>query len=391
MNTDLPLDALTTIFIFLIGLPAVLLQTLAPELREIVRKRRTQLVLITILPIFISGVIVFSGLGFIYWASKTNLLASSPHLLLRLWLENDGKLLWMSILIILVFISGFAALILTDIWRREAIIKILQNEAAKKLAANGRLVQAKLENLIQLGKQSEAGKDKDLVLKALADLTEGVQKHAKYEGRQLEVLILGLEDILLLGPQKGSSENFRTAADLLSEVVILTTKAPSKEDLKLAVRTISILARTSLRHQPSHIQMKFVDALDLLNAGEDSAATWMSQALFEIGSHAAEVKQVLVAMAALSKLDSLAKRQAYIEGEVAFDYLSLIAHLWSKGETARRYVTKMLSEAQPYFRPALLEALQAAQVHCEQTAKFKTSDFLSKLRHEWRGAEAGKT
>lgn len=388
MNVELPLDALTTIFIFLIGLPAVLLQTLAPELREIVRKRRKLLVAVTILPIIISALIVLVGIALTF---KPDFWGVRPDFILPLRLPEQLNLLWVIILILLVFIAGMAALFLTDIWRREAIIAKLQKSAAKNLAASGRLVQSKLESLIQLGKQSEAGKDKDLVLRALAELAEAVQTHSRYEGRQLDVLVLGLEDILLLGPQKGSSENFRTAADLLSDVVISATRVSSSEDLKFAVRTISVLARTSMRRQPSHIQMKFVDALDLLNAGENSAATWMSQALFEIGSRATETNQVLIAMAALSKLDSLAKRQTSLEGEVAFDYLSLIAHVWYKGETAQRYAAKMLHEAQPLFRPSLREALKAAQAHCEQTAKFRTSDRLMKLARGWQKEEAKKS
>jgi hypothetical protein len=125
--------------------------------------------------------------------------------------------------------------------------------------------------------------------------------------------------------------------------------------------------------------MRFVDALDLLNAGKN-AATWMSEALFEIGSQAAKENQMLVAMAALSKLDALGRRLPSLEGEVAYDYLGLIAHVWVKGETARGYATKMLAEARPLFVPPLLEAMQAAQTHCLQTAKFETSDHLAALR-----------
>jgi hypothetical protein len=374
----IPLDALTTIFIFLIGLPALLLQTLAPELLEIVRKRRTQLAFFTIFPIAFAGAVVIAGVWFSKWCTEQRLTESGRYPFLKRLLEGEGELLWVLILLLLVIISGMTAIFLTHQWRREAVIQSLENRATRSLSRRARLVETQLTSLIQLGKQSAAGKDKDLVLQALASLVSAVQAHERYEGRQLEVIILGLEDILLLGPQKGSSENFRTSADLLSELVISATKPRYSEDLRLAVRAISALARTSLPHQPSHIQMRFVDALDLLNAGKN-AATWMSEALFEIGSHAAKENQILVAMAALSKLDALGRRLPRLEGEVAYDYLGLIAHLWVKGETARGYVTKMLDEARHLFVPPLLEAMRAAQAHCLLTAKFETSDHLAAL------------
>ncbi len=378
INVKIPLDALTTIFIFLIGLPALLLQTLAPELREIVRKRRLQLAVFTTLPIGVAGVTVALGVWFSQWCVDKKLVETGKYPLLRTLLQEDGQLLWIWVLLFLVFISGLSAMALTDKWRREMVIEALQEEALGVLRRHGRLLESQVKNLIQLGKQSEAGKDKDLVLQALAQLAQAVQAHARYEGRQLEALILGLEDVLLLGRQKGSSEIFRTAADLLSEVVIFATKARYSSDLGWAVRTISALARTSFPSQPAHIQRRFVDALDLLSADKD-AATWMSEALFEIGSHAVTENQMLVVMAALSKLDALAKRLPRLEGEVAYDYLGLIAHLWVRGETARRYVAKMLEEAAGLFALPLQEVIQEAQAHCMQTAKFETADHLAVL------------
>src|SRR5262245_41334238 len=178
MNTaTIPLDALTTIFIFLIGLPALLLQTLAPELLEIVRKRRAQLAFFTILPIAVAGVVVMAGVWFSKWCMERRLTESGRHRFLKWLLQETGELLWVFILLLLVFISGMAAIFLTHRWRREAVIQSLQNRAARGLARRGRLVEAQLTSLIQLGKQSAAGKDKDLVLQALALLAQAVQAH----------------------------------------------------------------------------------------------------------------------------------------------------------------------------------------------------------------------
>ncbi len=387
---SIPLDAITTIFIFLIGLPALLLQSLAPELRKVVRRRRWQLISFTMLPVFFAGIVVAVGIGLAHMGEKHKAFPSFPTSFLSKVLKYEGQLLWIFILTVLVIIAGALAIVLSEQWRRDAVIRKLRKRAAKGLARWGRPIEEELMSLIQLGRHSHPGRNKELVLQALAELASAVQSCKRYDGRQLEVLIKGLEDVLILGHlHVGSIENFRTAADLLSEIVIPAARARHSEDLKLAVQAISVLARTALIFEMSHLPMKFLEALELLYIGDHAAGTWMSQALFEIGSQAVEEDQPLVAMAALSKLDGLAQRQARIEGELAHDYLSLVAHVWKHGETARRYVTRMLKETSHGFTLALPEALQAAQAHCEQTAKFVTSDHLLELMQGTREVENG--
>jgi hypothetical protein len=134
-----------------------------------------------------------------------------------------------------------------------------------------------------------------------------------------------------------------------------------------------------LRYEPSHIQPKFIEALALANEVQRDAANWMSQALFEIGSKAAERQQILVAMAALSKLESLAMQHRPITGELAADFVGLLAHFWVAGETAKSYVLPILADAKIFFSQPLAEAIQSAQDHCKQTAKFKTADHLFEM------------
>jgi hypothetical protein len=192
-------------------------------------------------------------------------------------------------------------------------------------------------------------------------------------------VIIGLEEILVLGAQIGSPQNFHTAADLLSDMIISACNKANSYDLKLAIQAVSMLGRASLRHEPSHIQPKFVEALTLANEEQMADATWMSQALFEIGSEAAEHNQILVAMSALSKLESLATRHRPLTGELAADFIGLLAHFWARGETAKNYVIPILADATIFFSQPLPEAIHSAQVHCKQTAKFKTADHLFEM------------
>ncbi len=382
---SIPLDAITTIFIFLIGLPALLLQSLAPELRKVIRQRRWQLISYTILPILLSGALVSVGIAISHAGEKLKALPESDHLLLHKILQYDGQLLWIFILTSLVLISGVLAILLSEQWRRDYIITRLRKRAGKTIPRLGRPAEEELKGLIQLGRHSDPGRNKELVLQALAELALATQSRTQYNGQQLEVLIKGLEDVLIFSHRHlGSLENFGTVADMLSDIVIRAARARHSEDLKLAVQAISVLTRTVLVFEHSPLPMKFLEALELLYFGNHAATTLMSQVLFEIGSKAIEEEQALVAMAALSKLDGLAQRQPRIEGELAHDYLSLVAHFYAHGETAQRYAMKILSSASNFFTLELREAIHAAQAHCAQTAKFVTSDHLLAMRANLR-------
>lgn len=395
----LPLDAITTIFIFLIGVPALLLQQLAPELRKIVRRRTLQLVISTALPIFIAGALVSFGMWLEHVEARNNAAreraaqslpeAETPPLTewrgpLKFVMQYEGQLLWVFILTTLVLISGATAVVLSDRWRREVIVKQLQNRAGRRIRKSGRLIEPELRELIQLGKHSDSGSNKELVLEALSELAVAVQRHPHYDGRQLELLIMGLGEVLSLGRGSGSAENYRTVADVLSQIVIEAGRAKHADDLRITVHSISVLACMCLKLDIPHLPMKFVEALELLPSKENQAVTAMSQTLFEIGSHAVEYDHTLMAMSALSKLDGLAQRQPKVEGELAHDYLSLAAHFWHHGETAQHYVGRMLSGVSHAFTLELPEAILAARAHCEQTAKFSTADYLLAMLHSLR-------
>lgn len=395
----LPLDAITTIFIFLIGVPALLLQQLAPELRKIVRRRKLQLILYTVLPIFIAGTIVTFGMWLEHVETKNKAarenteqqLQEAENLPLAEWrgplkfiMQYEGQMLWVFILTTLVLISGATAVVLSDRWRREVIVKQMQNRAGRRIRKSGRLIETELRELIQLGKHSDSGSNKELVLETLSELAVAVQKHRNYDGRQLELLIMGLGEVLSLSRGSGSTENYRTVADVLSQIVIEAGRAKHADDLRITVHSISVLACMCLKLDIPHLPMKFVEALELLPSNGNQAVTAMSQTLFEIGSHAVEYNHTLMAMAALSKLDGLAQRQTKVEGELAHDYLSLAAHFWHHGETARDYVARMLTGVAHVFTQELPDAILAARAHCEQTAKFSTADYLLTMFHSLR-------
>ncbi len=379
---SIPFDAIVSFLIFLIGLPAILLQTLPSEIRKVVLKQHGRLIFYTFIPFAVAISVVSTGIGLSIFS--TQIASAYPQMsqLLTMITAHDGNLLWTIVIITLLMIAGVAAAFFIRKLGREAVITQLAGSAAKGVSRQGRPIESKLKTLIQLGKQSQSGQDKGLALEALTSLAEKTQIRDDYNGAQLEDLIIGLEEVLILGPHKGSLENFHTAADLLADIIISASDKSNSDDLKLAIQTVSMLGRTSLGYEPSHVQTKFIDALALANQVQKAAATWMSQALFEIGRVAAEHNQILVAMAALSRLESLAMQHQPISGELAADFIGLLAHFRMQGETAKSYAKPILDDAPMFFTQPLPEVIRDAQVHCRETANFKTSDHLAEMLRE---------
>jgi hypothetical protein len=370
-----PLDSFATIFIFLIGLPAILLQTLPAEIRRAVLQERRQVALFTLGPIVLAGSVV--GLGAYLTHPAGAGLPPGDEAELR------ADMVWFLITAGMVLIAGTAALVLTEYWRRASVIKRLRRAAARGIRARGRPVETELRTLVELGIQSQAGEDKGMVIKALARLVVETQSRAGYDGAQLEDVITGIEDVFVSGAHFGSPDNFLAAADLLLGLVLESRDRPDSDDLKAAVQAVSLLGRASLRHEQSHIQIKFIEALAFAGDGDDIGyATWASQALFEIGSQAIESDLSLVTMTALSKMEMLVLQHRPVQGELAWDFIGLLAHCWARRETGRDYSRQFLDQAADLFEDPLPEVIRKAREACMQTARFRTSDHLARMLAE---------
>lgn len=371
----LPLDSIATIFIFLIGLPAILLQTLASEVRHTVLKDRTAVAFFTITPIVAASMIVALGL---YLTAPDGPLGPGMT-------ENDAEKVWLAMLTGLLGVCGGTALLQLDRWRRTSVVTRLRRAAARGIAAYGRPSEGALSTLVELGVQSRGGDDKTLIIEALHTLMVETQSRAGYDGAQLEELIKGLEDVMVAGPFRASAPNFKAGADLLEHLVWESRDRDDSDDHKMALQLASILGREALRFELPHDQIKFVEILAFAGEGQGIGyATWASQAMLELGSQAIESGRILVAMMALSKLESLVYTHSPVSGELAFDFVGLIAHFYAQRETGRDYGKQFLDAS--LFAEPLPEVIRQARGACIQSARFRTGDYLDRMLADMESA-----
>jgi len=284
-----------------------------------------------------------------------------------------------------------STLLLAERWRRATVVGRLAKAAATTVPTLGRPREQDLTNLIQLGRQSHPGEDKRLVLDALHHLATAVHRSGKYDGAQLKSLIAGIDEIVVSSPEVGSPRNFQFSADLLMNMILNARGCEHSDDLRHAIQMTSLVAQAALSSDHLDVQARFVEALAAVSEAQPESdlgrrrgfATWASQALFEIGSLAADIDGVLVAMACLSKLDTIAQNLAPVEGELAYDILGLVAHFWGQGPTGKKYVRPILDDAEEIFASPLSDVLNGAADHFTVKSRFRTVEYLGRIRTEY--------
>jgi len=378
--SDIPFDGIITLFVFLVGIPALVFQLMDPEIRRVVLKRRNFWIE-TPLYILAAVVIVTASIFIHAWLST---------------LDKDGA--WVGWVWSLMFLLLFSVTALVAIrvpfhyGRRENIVYVLKHEAVGYLRKNGSLPDLAMSDLIDLAKQSDPGKDRELILSAFNDLVVAVCSHPRYRGDALETLINELVNVLTSEPDPEDLRNFQSAAGIMTNIIALdgeNEQSISLKDRQHAVRALSVLEQTILSHftlslGADYILMGYVQVLGLAADRFPIMATDVSQAFFEIGSLAIEKKQTLIAASAMEKLLSLASRNPPIQSELVADLLGLTAHFWTAGFSNREFACERLAEIQYYLGSPLQENIMLASLHCQKTMQFETADKLVKMAEDLR-------
>ncbi len=367
---DFPYDSTITLLVFLIGVPALVSQSMPAEVRGAVMKRSLTLQLETLL--FVSIALVTVGVAIVI---HTYLDPASQ------W----RSLVWGIMLLVLFVLVGIASWRAVQFYgRRDAIVRSLKREVLRDLR-HGRLVEDSLADLIDLGIQSAPGQDKEVVLQGLQNITEQLCANPEYSGDRLETLVQGLVDILTASPAPWSPHNFETAAYILRRVVIAFNVANVNGDLfrdvdlMHAVRALSKLGQSALTLDNEAVSMSFIQALVATGNRHRRITTTVSQALYEVGIAALDSEETLVATAALDKLSTLIATRAPAEGELVADTLGLLAHFWAADDTAKGYAARKLTELHGNIKLELPLALKLTQEHYSLRMRFRTANNLNRL------------
>jgi hypothetical protein len=369
---EIPFDAFVTLLVFLVGVPAVVLQTLPGETRQLLAKRARHLVMDAALP-FLGALVLVLGGG----------LAAR-----RGWVERD--LAWsvtLAALLGLGVVSGMR--VIRRYGRPESVVRLLEREALRRIERTGQPDEELLHDLVEFGRHCEPGRGREWVLETLHALAERTAADRRYSGDRLEDLIAGVVDLVVSGSERPSPRNVATASHILRRTLRALDRADDETfkqaDALHAIHATSRLTNAALSIEPEASALGMVQALGVTGVRHPATSVAVSQVLYGMAVAALERGKILIAIAALEHLITLLETNAPAEGELVADALGAVAHFWAAGPTARTLARERLTRIETHLKHELLTALEATELHCAHRTLFRTADRVRSLRESLAG------
>lgn len=375
---EIPFDGLLTLLIFLVGIPALILQLISPIERQVVQKKGrldVRSFLQKALLIIAAG--VFLQVVFSLWG-HTKLLESIRDII--------PQLIWMGVFGFLFYLAWIISQQIPQQYgRREKIVETLTQDILDELKKRKRLNVSgeTFTDLANLGKHCEAGQEREIVVKAFLKIAQAALEDPRYAGDSFETFIDELTHMLAFNPEAKDLYNYRTAVDIFSSILAANHSTTIADDKRRAVHAISRLGRTLIVNFQSverdNVILTYINSLDLV-LNKPHMLTEISQAMFEIGLCAIEAGHDFVAVAALDKLTSLAEKQTQpLPVEFVADLFGLLSHFYAMDGSRREFANRKIIETKKFLGENTIRTLEGAQKHLLRTIYFDESDKLGKL------------
>jgi hypothetical protein len=368
---DIPFDAAITLLIFLVGIPALVLQFMAPDVRRVTMEKTS-----------------FPKEVLIRLVIAVSLMIAS---VLMAWGFPALKDFIFTVMLVGLFVIVAATTIQVQYrygWR-ESVIAALKKKVLLSLERKSRLDNEALQRIIEIGKQSEAGPDREVILEALDEIVGRARLHRVYDGDMLGSLVDGLVKMLVSQPAPEDTPNYQLAVRIL--IAILS--APNVKtliDQQHAVRALSALGQTLLTEiavtvGTDHIMMDYEEALGLAVTRHPSMLTDVTQSLLEVGAVALKHKHYLFAVATLERLLTIVEENP-ASREALADLLGLLAHFWTDGQSSNEFAESRSGRMEICVKktefPTIDRAFQHAKLHSQMTMRFDTADKLAQMARD---------
>ena len=235
-----------------------------------------------------------------------------------------------------------------------------------------------LRDLIFLGRNGKAGRDKQMVLNSLNRISQVVQGSDAYQGGELADLIPGIKDVILNGAHPGSDEDFNHAIMVLNSIRHRLAQKPHTSkylDAGLVTKVLEDLGVDAVKNKSVRTAERFL------------GASSSSKAVLKMGLTALDGKHFHTATVSLNRLEALAGSKKLTACQETFDLLGLIAHFMAHGTATRMRADEFLSEAITAFTPSIDDCLRGAYKHHYTSSNFETADKILDLRQQLKSSQ----
>ncbi|NJC96882.1 MAG: hypothetical protein C3F07_20860 [Anaerolineales bacterium] len=365
-------DVVVSLLLFLVGVPVLVLQFMSPEIRNVLKVER-RIIRVTVLYLALCILIIIVAI-FI----EENLVD----------LDVNKPWVWVYMYAALFAVVGFSSvMVLSKYGFRENVIKKLTQEVIRGLARTGKPNEERLRELVEIGKQSDPGPDREMILESMNTLVTVICKHEKYRGDSLENLIIGIVHVLATRPTVEDTRNYQTAAGILTTV--LSSKVQNGGEAKYvdqfhAVNAMSTLGQTMLAQdgfstEADYILMDYEEALGLVVSVHPDLLPDVTQALLCMGSVALLHKRYLFAVATLERMLTLVEANIPVASKPLSDLLGLTAHFWAAAGSSKEFIDTRIERITRLSSRKLPGVIEQARQRFQITMQFDTADKLAQM------------
>lgn len=373
LPSELSVDAVVTLLLFLVGVPVLVLQFMSPEIRTVLKVEQK----------IIRAAIIYLLICII--------LVTVAVIIVDHRRSDENALIWMVLYILLLALVGISSFtILSNYGFREKVLGDLTSQILQTSSVSGKLNEEKLRDLIEIGKQSNPGPDREMILESMRRLVDSVRRNEKYEGDSLENLIIGIVHVLATRPAVEDTGNYQTAVGILT--TILSSRAGQGKEAKFvdqfhAVNAMSTLGQIMLAQEDvstnaDFILMDFEEALGLVVSVHPELLPDVAQALLSMGSVAIHHKRYLFAVATLERLLTLVESNKPVAIKPLAELLGLTAHFWCDEGSSRDFIKMRIPRLSALVSEKLPDMLIKAERRFQMTMRFDTADKLSRMAKE---------
>lgn len=385
---EIPFDGILTLLIFLVGIPALVLQLISAAERRAAMKRNgldVQLFLKRALYIILVGLVLQFFVS--HWLADVAGIGETDKRLVE-------QLLWLLIFIPLFYLAiRVSRQIPEQYGRREKIVEKLTNDVLVDARRKIRVGGAIFADLANLGKQCDPGQEREMVIDALMKIVKDITSNMDYKGDSFETLVDELVHMLASDPEPRDLVNYDAAIKILTAILSAQSHLETDNDKQRAIHAISKLGQTLIVHFKSverdNIILEYIDSLELA-LPKHEMLTEISQGLFEIGVCAVKEDHDFVFVAALDKMTTFAANYSPLPDEFVTDLLGLVSHYWTQDGSRKQLARDKFNEIKKFLKKPILSTLERSRQHLISTMYFDEADKLAQMADDIRREAATK-
>ncbi len=277
----------------------------------------------------------------------------------------------------------FFLLATTSVWlinlrkfTRDRVVNYLSKKIFKRFERDKAILCDEIDVLVTLGERSEAGYEKEIVLKAIDQLFMKILNSPLYSGGSLEYLLRKYHKIVCSKDKPGYESDFQFTVNTLEKLMEQMDVKISSEEVRIKSDIILVYwLLTAVGKRASELRLSQVakQIVSLISSDRKS--------LLEIGISAFKSGDFNTALHALNKLKYLIPKESTGENQELSDYLGLLSYFWTGNKGTKRTASKFLNLIEREYSPILKYIERAIESHY-QNVNYEITDKLMMMKEE---------